>query len=131
MLFNGSAFEGKDDDGGTDTGRTSAVDPAVQTIPKHNKWAKRLRKCYPSPPGYRFFQADFSQGELRLAACAANEPNMLDAYKAGKDLHCVTGSSLAGYELPTSLRGTGRGRSRRTSDCCMGWGPKGFTSLPG
>ena len=99
MLFNGSAFEGKDDDGGTDTGRTSAVDPAVQTIPKHTAWAKRLRKCFPAPPGMRFFQADFSQGELRLSACAAMEPNMLNAYLAGQDLHCVTGASLAGYEL--------------------------------
>ena len=99
MLFNGSAFEGKDDDGGTDTGRTSAVDPAVQTIPKHTAWAKRLRKCFPAPPGMRFFQADFSQGELRLAACAAEEPNMLNAYLSGQDLHCVTGASLGGYEL--------------------------------
>jgi DNA polymerase I-like protein with 3'-5' exonuclease and polymerase domains len=100
MLFNGSAFEGKDDDGGTDTGRTSAIDPAVQTIPKHTIWAKKLRKCFPAPPGYRFFQADFSQGELRLAACAAEEPNMIEAYRSGQDLHCVTGASLAGYDLP-------------------------------
>jgi DNA polymerase I-like protein with 3'-5' exonuclease and polymerase domains len=99
MLFNGSAFEGDDDDGGTDTGRLSAVDPAVQTIPKHTVWAKKLRKCYPAPPGYRFFQADFSQGELRLAACAANDETMIDAYLTGKDLHCVTGAKLAGLEF--------------------------------
>ena len=99
MLFNGSAFEREDDDGGTDTGRLSAVDPAVQTIPKHTKWAKKLRKCYPAPPGYRFFQADFSQGELRLAACAANDETMIDAYQTGKDLHCVTGAQLAGMEF--------------------------------
>jgi DNA polymerase I-like protein with 3'-5' exonuclease and polymerase domains len=99
MLFNGSAFEGSDDDGGTDTGRSSAVDPAVQTIPKHNKWAKKIRKCYPAPPGYRFFQADFSQGELRITACVAEEQNMIEAYRAGKDLHCVTGAQLAGYEF--------------------------------
>lgn len=98
MLFNGSAFEGKDDDGGTDTGRTSAVDPAVQTIPKHNKWAKKIRKCYPAPPGYRFFQADFSQGEARITASVAEEPNLIDTFQQGKDIHCVTGAQLAGYE---------------------------------
>jgi DNA polymerase I-like protein with 3'-5' exonuclease and polymerase domains len=99
MLFNGSAFERDNDDGGTDTGRSSAVDPAVQTIPKHNKWAKKLRKCYPAPDGYRFFQADFSQGELRIAACAANDETMIDAYLTGKDLHCVTGAKLAQMEF--------------------------------
>jgi DNA polymerase I-like protein with 3'-5' exonuclease and polymerase domains len=99
MLFAGSAFEGDDDDGGTDTGRSSAIAPAVQTIPKHNKWAKKIRKCYPAPPGYVFFQADFSQGELRLAACAANDETMIDAYRTGKDLHCVTGAQLAGLEF--------------------------------
>lgn len=99
MLFAGSAWEGDDDDGGTDTGRSSAVAPAVQTIPKHNKWAKKIRKCYPAPEGYVFFQADFSQGELRLCACAADDGTMIEAYRAGKDLHCVTGAQLAGMEF--------------------------------
>ncbi len=33
------------------TGRTSAKDPAIQTLPKHSKWAKRLRKAFIAPPG--------------------------------------------------------------------------------
>ena len=43
----------RDDDGGgsgTVTGRLSARDPAFQTIPKHTKWAKKLRRCVPAPP---------------------------------------------------------------------------------
>ena len=103
MLFAGSAFEGKDDDGGTNTGRLSATGPAVQTIPKHNKWAKKLRKCLPAPPGMVFWQADFSQGELRIAADRANEETMLHAYHQGLDLHAVTGSKLAGFELEEFL----------------------------
>lgn len=85
------------------TGRLSAVDPAVQTIPKHNKWAKKLRRCLPAPPGMVFWQADFSQGELRIAADRANEETMLHAYSQGLDLHAVTGAKLAGFELEEFL----------------------------
>ncbi len=98
MFFAGSVF-GAEQDGGTNTGRLSAVDPAVQTIPKHTKWAKRIRKCFPAPPGMVFWQADFSQGELRIAADLADEPNMLHAYSEGLDLHVMTGAKLAGMDL--------------------------------
>ena len=97
-LYAGSMFEGRDDDAGTVTGRTSAKNPAIQTLPKHTKWAKRLRECYIALPGYKFFQVDYSQGELRVAACVAGETMMLDAYRNGVDLHALTGSKLAGYE---------------------------------
>lgn len=96
MMFNGSMYGGVGDDAGTDTGRTSARDPAVQTIPKKTKWAKKIRACFPAPPGYRFFQRDFSQGELRVVACVADETNMISAYKNGMDLHCLTASGFSG-----------------------------------
>lgn len=104
MLFAGSAYESKgDDDGGTNTGRLSCVDPAMQTVPKHTKWAKKLRKCFPAPPGMVFWEADFSQGELRITADVADEQQMLHAYSQGLDLHAVTGAQLAGYELDEFL----------------------------
>ena len=78
------------------------------TLPKHTKWAGLLRSCYISPPGYVFFQVDFSQGELRITACHANEYTMLAAYKKGIDLHAMTGSGLSGYSLDEflSFKGT-------------------------
>ena len=82
------------DDGGTVTGRLSARDPAFQTIPKHNRWAKKLRSVYVPPPGYGILQPDFSQGELRIAAVLANEPTMLEAYSRGLDLHAITAAGL-------------------------------------
>lgn len=86
-------------DSGTVTGRTSAKDPAVQTIPKHSKWAKRLRKAYIAPPGKVVLNCDFSQGELRIAAVVAEEPIMIQAYLDGKDLHAITASQMNGYDL--------------------------------
>jgi DNA polymerase I-like protein with 3'-5' exonuclease and polymerase domains len=91
-------FNGGDDDGGTNTGRLSARDPAVQTIPKHRGWAKRLRACYIAPPGYLVHSADYSQGELKIAACLAYEQAMIQAYLEGIDLHAMTAAAVGGYD---------------------------------
>jgi len=81
------------------TGRLSAKDPAFQTLPKHSAWAKKLRKCFVAPPGFVMLGPDYSQGELKIAACLANEPTMIDAYSKGIDLHAVTAAGLAGFKL--------------------------------
>jgi DNA polymerase I-like protein with 3'-5' exonuclease and polymerase domains len=96
MLFKGGLRDDDDSEGGTNTGRLSAVDPAWQTVPKHSAWAKKLRRCFPAPAGKVCWSRDFSQGELRIVACVAGEDRMVQAYKQGQDLHCVTGAQFAG-----------------------------------
>ncbi len=100
-LHNGSLFEERkrDDNSGTVTGRLAAKYPAVQTIPKHTKWATPLRKCYPAPKGMQWWEADFSQGELRIMACLSGDKNMQQVYLDGYDLHLSTGATLAGVEI--------------------------------
>lgn len=83
-------------EGGTVTGRLSVRDPAFQTIPKHTYWGKKLRSCYTAPDGHLVGEFDYSQGELRVVACVANEHNMIEAYQNGKDLHTLTASDLIG-----------------------------------
>lgn len=83
-----------DGDGGTVTGRLSVKDPAFQTIPKHTYWGKKIRSCYTAPEGYVVGEFDYSQGELRVVACVANEENMIQAYREGKDLHVLTAANL-------------------------------------
>jgi len=109
MLHRGG-YGDSDDDTGTVTGRTSAKDPAVQTIPKHTKWSKRLRRAFIAPPGYTILNLDYSQGELRICAVVAEEPTMIQAYLDNKDLHAITAAGLNGYSfeefmlLPDELR---------------------------
>jgi DNA polymerase I-like protein with 3'-5' exonuclease and polymerase domains len=105
FLFKGNKDEGE---GGTVTGRLSARDPAIQTLPKHTKWGKRLRRVFTAPPGYLVLERDYSQGELRVVACLAEETEMLEAYRAGKDLHVKTGAGLVGmtYEEVKALETT-------------------------
>ena len=101
MLFKGE-YNGEDDSG-TNTGRTSAKDPAVQTIPKHSVWAKYLRRGYIAPPGYVVVNWDYAQGELKIAACIAKEPTMIKAYQEGFDLHMITGGTIMGYTTEDML----------------------------
>jgi DNA polymerase I-like protein with 3'-5' exonuclease and polymerase domains len=93
-FFAGNKDEGE---GGTNTGRLSCKGPAFQTLPKHTKWAKKLRKCYIAPPGHLVMERDYSQGELRVVACIANEENMIEAYRKGMDLHALTSGRFSGY----------------------------------
>lgn len=53
--------------------------------------------------GYIVHNCDFDQGELKVTACYAPEPRMLEAYQSGKDLHCVTAASVNGYEYDEFL----------------------------
>jgi DNA polymerase I-like protein with 3'-5' exonuclease and polymerase domains len=102
-LFVGNRDEGE---GGAATGRLSCHDPAFQTIPKHTKWAKRIRRCFPAPPGYVVVERDYSQGELRVIACIAACEAMLDVYRQGKDLHTKTAASASkmSYEALVALK---------------------------
>ena len=105
FLFVGDRANG---DGGATTGRLSCHAPAFQTLPKKGDWGKRLRKCFTAPEGYLVTEKDYSQGELRVIACVADEKTMLNAYKQGRDLHIQTGSGLGGitYEQMLALKDT-------------------------
>jgi DNA polymerase I-like protein with 3'-5' exonuclease and polymerase domains len=90
-------------EGGTVTGRTSATDPAYQTIPQRTAWAKRLRSVYVPPAGHGILKVDYSQGELRIAACLADEPTMIRAYRDGVDLHLLTAAEVTNRTLTQIL----------------------------
>jgi DNA polymerase I-like protein with 3'-5' exonuclease and polymerase domains len=100
MLFVGTLFDDDDEVSGARTNRTSAKDPPIQTVPKHWKdksgpnWPKKLRQCFPAPPGHVMWSTDAAQGELKIAACLAGEQTMIRAYRAGMDLHALTGSAM-------------------------------------
>lgn len=111
MLFHGAFNDEASDDSGSTTGRLAAKDPAIQTLPKKTKWAKRLREAFIAPLGKCVLNLDFSQGELRVVACLANETTMLSAYEKGYDLHAVTGANLGGYDLETFLAFNGCGNA--------------------
>ncbi len=76
---------------GTATGRFSSKDPNLQNIGRG-----KLREAFTAPEGRKLVVADYSQIELRAAAAIAGETKMIDAYKAGADLHRLTAASVLG-----------------------------------
>lgn len=90
------------------TGRLSCRNPAFQTIPKHTIWGKRIRSCMTAPEGFLVTEKDYSQGELKVVACMANELNMIKAYREGKDLHVLTAALVndMSYDQLLSLKAT-------------------------
>ena len=60
---------------GADTGRMSCIKPNNQQIPRDDTF----RRCVEAPDGWTLVDADFSQMELRLAACLANDETMIEA----------------------------------------------------
>lgn len=82
------------------TGRTSSSDPNLQQVPRDIN----LRSIFTAPEGYHFYEIDHSQLELRIAAHIMNEPNMIQAYKNGEDLHTRTAKSIVGHDPSKSER---------------------------
>lgn len=80
---------------GTETGRLSAAEPNLQQV---NRSAAFRSKFVPAS-GYLLLVADFSQVELRVAAELSGEERMLEAYRAGRDLHTETAALMTGVTL--------------------------------
>lgn len=83
---------------GTRAGRMSCARPNMQQIPK----SKDYRTSIIAGPGQVLLKADYSQIELRVAAAIAPEPVMLEALRAGEDLHRRTAAYVLGCD-PTTV----------------------------
>lgn len=79
------------------SGRTSCSDPNLQQVPRN----KDIRSLFTAPEGRVFFEADYSQLELRIAAHYSKDPTMLRIYNEGGDIHTMTASLMTGGREPT------------------------------
>ncbi len=55
-----------------------------------------IRSQIGAPDGWEFFEADYSQIELRVAAMLANEKTMLRIFRTGGDIHKATATAVTG-----------------------------------
>lgn len=77
---------------GTVTGRPSCSDPNLQQVPRD----PFIRSLIGAPPGWVFFEVDYSQIELRVAAAVAGEQTMLQIFRTGGDIHEATYQMIMG-----------------------------------
>jgi len=66
------------------TGRFSSKHPNLQNIPT------AARRVFIPRPDHVFISFDYEQIEMRLAAHYSEEPDMLEAFRVGRDLHRET-----------------------------------------
>jgi DNA polymerase-1 len=78
------------------TGRLSSSDPNLQNIPVRSEWGQRIRRAFHADAGERLISADYSQVELRVLADVSDEPELIESFRRGEDIHRRTAAQVYG-----------------------------------
>jgi DNA polymerase I len=79
------------------TGRISCTEPNLQNIPIRQELGRKLRKAFVTESeDYVLVGADYSQIELRILAHLSQDPNLIDAFNHGDDIHKITAAKVFG-----------------------------------
>ncbi len=80
----------------TATGRLSSADPNLQNIPVRTELGGEVRRMFVASPGCVLVDADYSQIELRILSCMADDKVMQQAFLDGEDIHRATAGQVFG-----------------------------------
>ncbi|MBQ9820384.1 MAG: DNA polymerase I, partial [Bacteroidales bacterium] len=81
----------------TATGRLSSSNPNLQNIPIRTERGREIRRAFISArPGGRIVSADYSQIELRIMAHLSCDAHLIEAFRAGIDIHSATAAKIFG-----------------------------------
>jgi DNA polymerase-1 len=80
------------------TGRLSSSDPNLQNIPIRRELGRDIRRGFVPQAGWTLMAADYSQIELRLLAHLSHDPNFVEAFNAGGDIHRQTAAII--FDVP-------------------------------
>ncbi|MGM9528973.1 MAG: DNA polymerase I [Phascolarctobacterium sp.] len=84
----------------TVTGRLSSTDPNLQNIPTRTEEGKQIRRIFGPRAGYDYLMScDYSQVELRILACIAQDNLLLESFRHGQDVHARTAAEVFGLPL--------------------------------
>jgi DNA polymerase-1 len=106
------------------TGRLSSSDPNLQNIPIRTEVGREIRAAFVPAPGMKLLSADYSQIELRLMAHVTGDPELVRAFREGRDVHTATAAKVFGVpldEVTSSQR-----RSAKTVNFAVMYGQKDF-----
>ena len=96
----------------TATGRLSSNNPNLQNIPIREERGREIRKAFvPTDIKHILISADYSQIELRLIAHISGDKNLIEAFKAGEDIHVSTAAKIHRI-LPGDVTKEMRGRAK-------------------
>lgn len=87
------------------TGRLSSNNPNLQNIPIRTERGRQIRKAFvPRDENYVLLSADYSQIELRVIAALSGEPNMIESFAKGEDIHRSTAAKVFNVPLEEVTR---------------------------
>ena len=78
------------DQTGAATGRLASLDPNLQNIPIRTPQGRAIRRAFVAAPGCVLVGADYTQIELRVMAHLSGDPQLVEAFAAGEDIHAAT-----------------------------------------
>lgn len=78
----------------TATGRISSTNPNLQNIPVRTDDGREIRRAFIPDEGNVMLSADYSQIELRLMADISGDPEMIEAFREGEDIHRATAAKI-------------------------------------
>jgi DNA polymerase-1 len=91
--------------GGTEVGRISVRNPAIQTVPRSGEpYGKLVKDAYIARKGCVLLAADVSQAELRVAAAYCGDPFLIGVYRDGRDLHTEVAIAMYGLKYTKEQR---------------------------
>ena len=93
------------------TGRLSSADPNLQNIPIRTAEGRRIREAFIAPEGQVLLAADYSQVELRLMAHLSGDEALIEAFRAGDDIHRRTAALVFGVDesqVDSDMRGSAK-----------------------
>jgi len=108
----------------TTTGRLSSIEPNLQNIPVRTEEGREIRKMFIPQAGNILISADYSQIELRLLAHFSEEPNLIDSYQNGIDIHALTASKI--FRTPLEEVDSSMRRSAKAVNFGIIYGISGF-----
>ena len=77
------------------TGRLSSNNPNLQNIPIRTERGREIRKSFvPRNDDFLLLSADYSQIELRIIASVSEDEGMMQAFRAGMDIHTATAAKI-------------------------------------
>lgn len=79
----------------TATGRLSSNNPNLQNIPIRSAKGREIRRAFvPRSSEFKLMAVDYSQIELRIIAALSEDPNMIEAFQKGQDIHAATAAKV-------------------------------------
>jgi DNA polymerase-1 len=89
----------------TATGRLSSNNPNLQNIPIRSEKGREIRRAFVSrDKDHKLMAVDYSQIELRIIAALSEDPNMIQSFRDGLDIHAATAAKVYGVSIEEVTR---------------------------